>query len=272
MAPEQEDDPLFRWWFVAHMRRGLSPGSSLAFFRMMMDSDVTDVLPAVRVPTVVLASATNVGPARYVAERIPTARLVQLPVRSIYHWVDDESHEIALRETRRLVDAASAQPAQDRVLATILVTDIVGSTMRAAELGDARWRELLETHHRVVRRQLARFRGEEQDTAGDGFLATFDGPARAIHCAGEIVRGVAEHGLEVRAGVHTGECEVVGGKVSGLAVHIAARVAATARAGDVLVSQTVRDLVAGSGIAFDDRGSHELRGVPGDWRLYAARP
>jgi len=270
-APEQEHDPAFRWWFVAHMRRGLSPGSALAFFRMMMDSDVTDVLSAVRVPTVVLASAANPGPAGYVAERIPTARLVQLPVRSIYHWVDDESHEIAVRETRRLVDAAGVQPAQDRVLATLLVTDIVGSTSRAAELGDARWRELLEQHHRVVRRQLARFNGDEQDNAGDGFLATFDGPARAIQCAGEIVNDVRELGLDVRAGVHTGECEVVDGKVSGLAVHIAARVAATAAAGAVLVSQTVRDLVAGSGIAFDDRGSHELKGVPGEWRLYAVR-
>jgi class 3 adenylate cyclase len=268
-APAQKDDPAFRSWFVAHMRRGLSPGSALAFFRMMMDSDVADVLPAVRVPTVVLASAANPGPAEYVAERIPAARLVQLPVRSIYHWVDDESHEIALRETRRLVDAADVQPAQDRVLATILVTDIVGSTLRAAELGDARWRELLENHHALVRRQLARFRGDEQDNAGDGFLATFDGPARAIRCAGEIVRALSELGLEVRAGLHTGECEVVDGKVGGLAVHIAARVAAAAGAGDIVVSQTVRDLVAGSGIAFDDRGSHELKGVPGDWKLFA---
>jgi class 3 adenylate cyclase len=253
-APERCDDPDFRLWFLAHMRRGLSPGSALAFFRMTMESDVTDVLPVVRVPTVVLSSATNRGPARYFAERIPGARLVDLPVRSIYHWVDDESHTIAIRETKRLVEETQSEVVADRILATMLFTDIVGSTSRAAALGD-----------------LRRFRGEEQDTAGDGFFATFDGPARAIRCATAIVQAVRELGIDVRAGVHTGECEVLDAKVGGIAVHIAARVAAEASTGEVLVSHTVKDLVAGSGIEFDDRGAAELKGVPGEWRLYAAR-
>lgn len=270
-APERSDDPEFRSWFLAHMRRGLSPGSALALFRMMMESDVSDVLPAVRVPTVVLSSATNRGPAQYFAERIPAARLVELPVRSIYHWVDDESHAIAMRETRRLVEETQAEVVPDRVLATMLFTDIVGSTSRAAELGDSRWREVVAAHHSLVRAELRRFRGEEQDTAGDGFFATFDGPARAIRCATEIVRAVRELGIELRAGVHTGECEVLDEKVGGIAVHIAARVAAEASTGEVLVSHTVKDLVAGSGIEFDDRGVAELKGVPGEWRLFAVR-
>lgn len=236
-----------------------------------MDSDVSDVLPAVRVPTVVLSSATNRGPAKYFAERIPAARLVELPVRSIYHWVDDESHAIAMRETRRLVEETQAEVVPDRILATMLFTDIVGSTSRAAELGDSRWREVVAAHHSLVRAELRRFRGEEQDTAGDGFFATFDGPARAIRCATEIVRAVRELGIELRAGVHTGECEVLDEKVGGIAVHIAARVAAEASTGEVLVSHTVKDLVAGSGIEFDDRGAAELKGVPGEWRLYAVR-
>jgi class 3 adenylate cyclase len=157
----------------------------------------------------------------------------------------------------------------DRVLATILFTDIVGSTAKAAELGDARWRELLEQHHSVVRRQLARFQGREIDTAGDGFFATFDGPARAIRCATAISDTVSDLGLAVRAGLHTGECELVEGKIGGIAVHIGARVAANADPGEVLVSSTVRDLVAGSGLTFEDRGSAELKGVPGEWRLFA---
>jgi class 3 adenylate cyclase len=160
-------------------------------------------------------------------------------------------------------------PDPDRVLATVLFTDIVGSTERATELGDRRWRELLEAHHSTVRRQLERFRGREIDTAGDGFLASFDGPARAIRCARAAVDAVGELGLEIRAGVHTGECEVAGGKLAGIAVHIGARVAGRADPGEVLVSSTVRDLVAGSGLEFEDRGAAALKGVPGEWRLYA---
>jgi class 3 adenylate cyclase len=161
------------------------------------------------------------------------------------------------------------EPEPDRVLATVLFTDIVGSSERAAALGDRAWRELLESHHELVRRQLVRFRGREVDTAGDGFLASFDGPARAIRCAEAVVEGVRELGLEVRAGLHTGECELLDGKVAGIAVHTGARVAAEAEPGEVLVSSTVKDLVAGSGIGFADRGAHVLKGVPGEWRLFA---
>jgi class 3 adenylate cyclase len=163
-------------------------------------------------------------------------------------------------------------PEPDRVLATVLFTDIVGSTQRASELGDRRWRELLDAHHSAVRRQLERFRGREIDTAGDAFLASFDGPARAIRCGGSAIAAVRELGLEIRAGVHTGECEVAGDGLAGIAVHIGARVAAQARPGEVLVSSTVRDLVAGSGLEFEDRGSAPLKGVPGEWRLYALSP
>jgi len=270
-SPDQRDDPQFRAWFLAHMRRSLSPGSALAFFRMMMDSDVSDLLTAVRVPTVVLSSPSEHGPSEYFARRIAGARLVELPrLRGIYHWVDDDAHEIALRETRRLAAAAHEGHSSERVLATVLFTDLVGSTERAAQLGDHTWAELLERHHSLVRRQLDRFRGREVDNAGDGFLATFDGPARAIMCAHAIAEAVRDLGLDVRSGVHTGECELVGDKVGGIAVHIGARVAAIATAGEVLVSSTVRDLVAGSGIEFEERGEHVLRGVPGAWRLYAA--
>ncbi|HSC90530.1 MAG TPA: adenylate/guanylate cyclase domain-containing protein [Gaiellaceae bacterium] len=271
-SPEQHDDPEFRAWFLSHMRRGLSPGSALAFFRMTMDSDVAEVLPVVRVPTVVLSSPRERGPGEYFARRIAGARLVELPgLRSIYHWVDDGAHEVAMRETRRLVAQTSGGPVSERVLATVLVTDLVASTERAAQVGDRAWAELLGRHHALVRAHLDRFRGHEIDNAGDGFLASFDGPARAITCARAITGAVHELGLELRSGLHTGECELVGDKLGGIAVHTAARVAASAGAGEVLVSATVKDLVAGSGIEFEDRGEHTLKGVPGQWRLYAVR-
>ena len=270
-SPAQRVDPEFRAWFISHMRRGLSPGSAVAFFRMMRDSDVSDVLPVVRVPTVVLSSEAQRGPGQYVAERIPGARLVELPssIRSIYHWVDDEANLVAVRETKQLLSEIRTPPARDRVLTTVLFTDIVGSTDRAAQLGDRAWRDLLERHHAVVRHRLAEFRGDELDTAGDGFFAAFDGPGRAIECARAVAADVGSLGIEVRVGIHTGECERVGDKIAGLAVNVGARVSAAAAPGEVLVSGTVKDLVAGSGIEFDDRGVHELKGVPGEWRLYS---
>ena len=271
-SPDQRDDPAFRAWFLAHMRRGLSPGSALAFFRMMMESDVSDVLPVVRVPTVILSSPAQRGPAEYFARRIAGARLVELPgLRSIYHWVDRRANEIALTETHRIADLAVREPTTERVLSTVLFTDLVGSTERAVEVGDEAWADILGRHHALVRRQLDRFRGQEIDNAGDGFLAAFDGPARAILCARSIAEAMGELGLEVRSGLHTGECEVVGEKLGGIAVHIGARVAGSAQAGEVLVSSTVKDLVAGSGIEFEDRGEHTLKGLPGQWRLYALR-
>jgi class 3 adenylate cyclase len=269
-APTKAGDPEFHGWFVGHMRRGLSPGSALAFFRMMMDSDVADVLPAVRVPTVVLSSPPERGPGEFFARRIPGARLVELPnLVGIYHWVDPEAYEIAMRETRELVERVGRPAPPTRILSTVLFTDLVGSTEQASALGDRAWRQLLERHHAVIRRRLGEHRGEEVDTAGDGVFATFDGPGRAIECACSIRKDLGDLGLQVRAGIHTGECEVANGKVAGVAVHVGARIADRAGSGEVLVSSTVKDLVAGSGLRFDDRGICELKGVPGEWRLYA---
>ena len=269
-APGMRDDPDFRAWFHAHMRRGLSPGSALAFFRMMMDSDVSDVLPVVRVPTVVLASPSASGPGEYVTRRIPGARLVRLPASpGIYHWVDDDVNRVAMTETAQLMASLRPSTSSDRILATVLFTDLVGSTERAAQLGDRAWTDLIERHHALVRRELDRFRGRELDTAGDGFLASFDGPARAIKCGQALAESVRALGLEVRSGIHTGECELAGDRLRGLAVHIGARVAALASPGEVLVSSTVRDLVAGSGISFRDGGLHELKGVPEPWHVYS---
>jgi class 3 adenylate cyclase len=230
------------------------------------------VLPAIRVPTLVIHKsgdrAVKVGEGRYLAEHIPGARLAELPGED--HIPVAEDPESVIGEIERfLVSLPDAEPEPDTVLATVLFTDIVDSTATAAELGDRRWRDLLERHHDAVRRQLVRYRGREVDTAGDGFFATFDGPARAIRCACAVTQAVGDLGIEVRAGLHTGECELLDDKVAGIAVSIGARVAARAGPGEVLVSNTVKDLVAGSGIRFADRGTAELKGVPGEWRLYA---
>jgi class 3 adenylate cyclase len=261
--------------FLEMLRFGSSPGTLAALHRMNREIDIRHVLPAVRVPTLVLqGSEDRVVPievARYVASHIPTARLVEVP--GIGHLAIGRSEPIAAEIEHFVTEVWESggweESEPDRALATVLFTDIVGSTAKAAELGDRRWRELLEEHHALIRRQLVRFRGRELDTAGDGFFASFDGPARAIRCACSITEAVRELGLEVRAGLHTGECELLDGKAGGIAVHIGARVAKKANAGEVLVSSTVKDLVAGSGLAFQERGSAELKGVPGEWRLYA---
>jgi len=210
---------------------------------------------------------TKVAQARYMAERIPEARCVELPGDDHVPWIGDA--DAILTEIEELLTGSRPTIEPDRVLATVLFTDIVGSTKRAADLGDRRWRDLLDRHHVQVRRELVRFRGREVKTAGDGFLATFDGPARAIRCAGAIGAAVRQLGLEIRAGLHTGEVELIGDDVGGIAVHIGARVAAEAGPGEILVSSTVKDLVAGSGIRFEDRNTHVLRGIPGEWRLFA---
>jgi class 3 adenylate cyclase len=202
-----------------------------------------------------------------VADNIADARFVEVPGSDDFMWAGDP--DAVLEEIQEFLTGVRPAPEPDRVLATVLFTDIVGSTEEAARRGDRGWRDLLDQHHALVRRELERFRGREIDTSGDGFLATFDGPARAIRCAGAISAGVRSLGLEVRAGLHTGEVELVGSDVAGIAVHIGARVAALAGAGEVLVSSTVKDLVAGSGIEFEDRGVHALKGVPGEWRLFA---
>jgi class 3 adenylate cyclase len=270
LAPSQAGDPEFRAWFVTHMRRSLSPGAALAFLRMTAEADVSDVLAAVRVPTLILHRPSMIGPVEYVTRRIQHARVVELPnLRDSYTWADETAHRLTISETERFVSRLAAAPEPDRVLATVLFTDIVGSTEKAGEIGDTAWRNLLTRHHAAVRALLARHRGAEIDTAGDGFFASFDGPGRAITCALAIRDEVRGLGLQIRAGLHTAECEVVDGKLGGIAVAIGARVAASAETGDILVTGTVRDLVAGSGIGFDERGERELKGVPGTWRLYA---
>jgi class 3 adenylate cyclase/pimeloyl-ACP methyl ester carboxylesterase len=269
-APEKADDSEFRNWFVWHMRRSLSPGAALTAFRAAMDLDVRDVLTAVRVPTLLLPRPVQPGPAHYVAERIRGAEVVDLPeFRGVYTWIVDDPHEGAMTATRDFVDRHKQQPNTERVLVTILFTDIVGSTEFMAERGDAGWTVLLQQHHATVRRELARFHGRELDTAGDGFFAVFDGPARAVRAADAIARAVEGLGLTVRAGLHTGECEVSDGKVAGIAVSIGARICALAGPGQVLVSSTVKDLVAGSELRFTDHGEHFLKGIPEKRRLYA---
>jgi class 3 adenylate cyclase/pimeloyl-ACP methyl ester carboxylesterase len=273
------DDPSWteaeRRGYIRVLRLSVSPGAAAAYVRAGLDLDVRDVLPLIRVPTLVLQRTEipgmDVQRGRYLADHISSARLVELPGHNFEPLVGDQERLFSeletflanVRDRRELV----AEP--DRVLATVLFTDIVDATAHAAALGDRAWRKLLEEHHNIVRGQLSRFRGREMDTAGDGFFATFDGPARGIHCACAIRESVRELGLAIRAGLHTGECELVDGKTGGIAVHIGARVASRAAPNDVLVSSTVKDLVAGSGIGFEDRGPHELKGIPGEWRLYA---
>ncbi|MDQ3122613.1 MAG: adenylate/guanylate cyclase domain-containing protein [Actinomycetota bacterium] len=274
MAPSASDET--KHVIATMIRQSASPGAVTALLRMNSEIDVRQALKTIRIPALVLNRAGEepdiVGGSRYLAESIPGARHIELPGSEHAQWAGDA--EPGLRETERFLTEAWKERAwedaeSDRVLVTVLFTDIVGSTARAAELGDARWRELIHAHHGLIRRQLVRFRGVELDTAGDGFFATFDGPARAIRCASAISEGVRDLGIEVRAGLHTGECERIDHKVGGIAVNIGARVAAEAGAGEVLVSSTVKDLVAGSGIEFRERGVAELKGVPGEWRLFA---
>jgi class 3 adenylate cyclase len=271
-SPTVADDRAFQDWYVRYMRRSASPGAAAAFIRMEMEGDVRDVLASVRAPTLVAHGPNRADEARYIAHSIPDAEIVEIAgLRDDFSWANPSANDVLLEETSRFLARLGPRPAPDRVLATVLFTDIVGSTERAAELGDSEWRRLLERHHALVRRQLARFRGEEVDTAGDGFFATFDGPARAIGCACAIRDEVRALELEVRGGLHTGECELVDGKIAGIAVNVGSRVASQAAPHEVLVTSTVKDLVAGSGIEFEERGEHELKGVPGTWRLYAVR-
>ena len=270
-APSIARDERARGEMAAYLRAAASPGAVRAVMQMNREIDVRNVLPTVRVPTLIVHRTGDrnirIQQARYMAERIPGARLVELPGDDHVAWVGDS--DAILDEVEEFLTGMRHSVESDRVLATVLFTDIVGATQKAADLGDRRWRELLEEHHGVVRRELGRFRGREIDTTGDGFLATFDGPARAVRCACAAVDAVRPLGLTLRAGLHTGECEVIGGKLSGIAVHIGARVAALAAPEEILVSGTVKDLVAGSGLRFRERGVHVLRGVPGKWHLFA---
>jgi pimeloyl-ACP methyl ester carboxylesterase len=277
-APSLAGDESVRRWFARYARTSASPDASTRLAMMNIDMDVRHVLPTIRVPTLLLHvegdRLFNAGGARYMANRIPGAELVMLPGQDHAWFVHPEP---AAREIERFLTGIWKRGEwdvyeSDRVLATVLFTDITDSTAKVAALGDRAWRDLLQRHHAVIRHHLVRFRGRELDTAGDGFFASFDGPARAIHCACAITEAVKDMGLQVRAGLHTGECEIVDGKIGGIAVHIGARVAAHAEPGEVLVSSTVKDLVAGSGIRFRDRGVVQLRGVQDEWQLYRVEP
>ncbi len=252
-------------------RLAASPGTVALVLPLVTEMDVRALLPTVRVPTLVVQHTDDlwIPPAlgKYLADHIPDAKYVEVPGRNMYHFV--EPWRPSFQEIAAFLTGKQADVAEDRVLATVLFTDIVDSTRRAAEMGDRDWHALLDAHDAVVRSQLARFRGREVNTSGDGFLAMFDGPQRAIRCAMAIRDAVQALGIEVRAGLHTGECEVRGDDIGGIAVHIGARVSALAGANDVLVSSTLKDLVIGSGLDFEDRGGHELKGVPGDWHLFA---
>jgi class 3 adenylate cyclase/pimeloyl-ACP methyl ester carboxylesterase len=270
-SPTLKADPEFRDWYVNLIRLGASPRGAYAFNRMMLEtlsSDFSDVYRAIRVPTLVLCSHYRPDAREVyarVADLIQDGRAVELPGGNYVGIFLDEP----MTEIEPFLRSVPHLPEPDRMLVTILFTDLVGSTERLADLGDAAWRELVERHHGTVRRLLARYRGREVDTAGDGYFAAFDGPARAIRCAQAICSETSDLGLEIRVGVHTGECEIIDGKPGGLGVVVGARVSSVAPAGEVFVSSTVKDLVTGSGITFEDRGEHELKGVPGMWRLYA---
>ncbi|MGJ7510996.1 adenylate/guanylate cyclase domain-containing protein [Variovorax sp. GT1P44] len=269
--PSHAQDERCRRWWARWLRSSASPAAAAGVLRMNIDIDIRHVLPAVRVPTLLLHSRNDhvidFGASQYMSERIAGAKLVELHGIDHLPWGCDS--EIILDEIEEFLTGARLGVEADRLLVTVLFTDIVKSTERAAQLGDRGWHDLLESHHALVRRELERYRGREIDTAGDGFLATFDGPARAVRCACAISREVRSLGLEIRAGLHTGECEVLGNKLAGIAVHTGARVATHAQPSEVLVSSTVKDLVAGSGLSFHDRGTQRLKGIPDEWRLFA---
>ncbi len=253
-------------------RLSVSPKTLGIMLPISSRTDARSVLPTIRVPTVVLHRADDlvipVATGKYIAEHIPSAKYIELPGRNVYHFVEPDWRE-SFQEIAEFLTGEQPEVSDDRVLATVLFTDIVDSTQRAAEMGDRDWHALLDAHDAVVRVQLTRFRGREVNTSGDGFLAMFDGPQRAIRCAMAIRDAVRSLGIEVRAGLHTGECEVRGDDIGGIAVHIGARVSALAGPNDILVSSTLRDLVIGSGLDFEERGTHTLKGVPGEWRLFA---
>ena len=270
LAPSMAHDDGFRRRLSTLLRLSASPGAALALARMNTEIDVRGILSALRVPTLIMHRTgdrdANIEEGRYIAARIPGAKFLELPGPDHLPWVGDQAEVVD--EIEEFLTGIRPAPEPDRVLSTVLFTDIVGSTERASSLGDSAWRDVLEQHHASVRRELAHFRGQEIATTGDGFLATFDGPARAVRCAVAIRDRLHESGLEVRAGVHTGECERMGDNIGGLAVHIGSRVAGLAGAGEVLASSTVKDLVSGSGIVFEDRGAHSLKGIPGEWRVF----
>ena len=270
-APSKAGDEQFREWWARLLRLAASPQTALANIRIAQAIDVRSVLPSIRVSTLVIHRTgdrmVRVENGRYLAEHIPGARYVELPGEDHFPFAGDT--DVVLEEIQEFLTGVRPVRDPDRVLATVMFSDIVGSTERAAALGDSRWRGLLENFYGLARKEIERYRGREVKTMGDGFLAMFDGPARAIRCAVGVAGAARPLGIELRAGLHTGECELIGDDVGGIAVHIAQRVQALADPGEVLVSSTVRDLVVGSGIEFGDRGTRELKGVPGEWRLFS---
>jgi pimeloyl-ACP methyl ester carboxylesterase len=266
-VPSAAADPSFREWWGRFERLSMTPGAAVQAIRVNCEIDVRDILSSVRVPTLVIRNEGDPVGQRSLADQIPGARYVELPGSDHFAWREEDG---VTQEVEEFLTGERSMPETERVLATLLLTDIVRSTDRVADLGDHRWRELLDRHDALVERLLSRFQGHLVDKAGDGVLATFDGPARATRCAIAITESVQGIGLEVRAGLHTGEVETRGDRLAGIAVHIASRVSSLARPSEVLASSTVKDLVAGSGIRFAYRGSHVLKGVPGEWHLFSA--
>lgn len=272
IAPSRMGDEAFRNWLAKYLRLGSSPKAAAHLLAMNTEIDTTDVLPTIQVPTLCLYKTddadVNVEEGRWIATQIPNSKFVEIPGAD--HLLNAPGAELILSEIEEFVTGYRTSHRPERALATVLFTDIVGSTEKAAELGDKTWRDLLERHNVVVRAEVERFRGRVIDTQGDGFLMTFDGPARAISAAHSIGEALNPLGVVVRAGLHTGEIEKVGDGIAGLAVHIGARIGSLANPGEVFVSRTVKDLVAGSGIEFEDRGTHALKGIPDEWQVYAA--
>ena len=269
IVPSLVGDKRYEAWYAKLERLAASPGAAVGLARMAMQIDVRDILPTIHVPTLVLHRrddrAIPIDDGRYIADHVPGAKFIELPGADHWPWIGDAQ---AVEEIQEFLTGMRDGGEIDRVLVTVMFVDIVDSTVHAAELGDRRWADLLETFYLAVRRELERFRGQEIDTAGDGFFVTFDGPARAIRCAGSLVDAVEAIGLEIRIGIHTGEVERVTDKIGGLAVVIGARIGALAGPRQILVSRTVKDLVVGSDVTFESRGQHQLKGVPGDWELY----
>jgi pimeloyl-ACP methyl ester carboxylesterase len=271
--PSKKDDAVYRQWWTKYLSRTATPRAAIALARMNAQIDIRPILPAIRVPSLIMHRSgdrtTLVGGSRLMAKLIPGARYIEYPGIDHLPWTQDDTDRIA-DDIQEFVTGSRPVEGADRVLATVMFADIVDSTQRAAAIGDRAWTGELQDFYGLARRELERFRGREIDTAGDGYFATFDGPARAVRCAQTIAREMSQRGLNIRAGLHTGEVEVIGSKVGGIAVHIGARVAGHAAPGEVIVSNTVKDLVAGSGLQFEDRGMRPLKGVPGEWRLYRA--
>lgn len=270
LAPSVAQDPRFKQWWATYLRRSASPKRALALARMNTEIDIRSILPAIRVPTLILHRTNDhdseVGGSRWMAAQIPNAKFVELDGEDHLPFVGDA--DLLLDEVQEFLTGTRSADLPDRILGTMLFTDIVGSTERAAELGNQRWADLNQAHFKILRRELERYRGREIHTTGDGILATFDGPARAVRCGCAMSGAVRELGIEIRVGLHTGEYELIGKEIAGVAIHIAARVMSKAGANEVWVSSTIKDLIAGSGIDFQDRGTHALKGVPGEWRLY----